>query len=189
MGEARALNDRLQEMLDHHDIRNLLSTYCHGCDRGDGAMMAGVYAEGSWDDHGRYKGTGQGFTEQVMRQFIDEGARCVHLLGQALIEVNDNRAAAESYFLATIFTKDAHGEEVLTLLGGRYIDTLQRDAEGWKIKSRVAVRDWSRKLDATIDPLANDNFVEGKMSGDDPSYAALNLQHSGLQSWLAGRRS
>jgi len=41
MGE---LDSRFQELWDHHEIRQLLATYCHGCDRADEAEMASVYA-------------------------------------------------------------------------------------------------------------------------------------------------
>jgi SnoaL-like domain len=185
MSDSRTREQRIQEMLDHHDIRTLLSTYCHACDRGDGAMMSGVYAPVSWDDHGLYKGSGQGFTRSVMQRFADDEARCVHLLGQALIRVSGDQAGAESYFLATILDRDSKGAEQVTLLGGRYVDSLERLENGWKIKSRVVIRDWSRRLDGKTDPLANDNFAEGRLSGDDLSYSALSLEHSGLRSWLA----
>ena len=46
------MDPRLQEMLDHYEIRKTLAEYCHGCDRCDEPRMAGVYAEGGFDDHG-----------------------------------------------------------------------------------------------------------------------------------------
>jgi SnoaL-like domain len=185
---ASTLDSRLQEMLDHHDIRKLLNIYCHGCDRGDGAMMHSVYAEDSWDDHGRYKGKGKDFTETVMRSFADGGTKCVHLLGQSLINVTGDRAGAETYFLASILNKDAQEGERITLLAGRYVDVLERSSDGWKIKDRLVVRDWSRDLAAGADPLAHDNFSEAKLSGEDASYKALGFEHSGLHAWLTSRQ-
>jgi hypothetical protein len=188
MNGTSTLDGRLQEMLDYHDIRKLLNTYCHGCDRGDGAMMHSVYAEDSWDDHGRYKGKGKDFTETVMRSFADGNTKCVHLLGQSLINVTGDRAGAETYFLATILNKDAQQGERITLLAGRYVDVLERTSDGWKIKDRLVVRDWSRDLAAGADPLAHDNFSEAKLSGEDASYKALGFEHSGLHAWLASRQ-
>jgi hypothetical protein len=187
MTSAAIPNSRLQEMLDYHDIRKLLNTYCHGCDRGDGAMMHSVYAEDSWDDHGRYKGKGKDFTETVMRSFADGNTKCVHLLGQSMINVSGDRAGAETYFLATILNKDAQQGERITLLAGRYVDVLERSSDGWKIKDRLVVRDWSRDLAAGADPLAHDNFSEAKLSGEDASYQALGFEHSGLHAWLTSR--
>jgi hypothetical protein len=188
MTNASTLDSRLQEMLDHHDIRKLLNIYCHGCDRGDGAMMHSVYAEDSWDDHGLYKGKGRDFTETVMRSFADGDTRCIHLLGQSLISVTGDQAGAETYFLASILNKDPEGRELITLLAGRYVDTLERCADGWKIKDRLVVRDWSRALEAEADPLAHHNFAEAKLSGEDPSYKTLGIEHSGLHAWLTGRQ-
>jgi len=56
----------LQEIVDHHEIRKLLSVYCHGCDRGDEHRMASVYLEDAGDDHGPYKGPGKGLVKRVM---------------------------------------------------------------------------------------------------------------------------
>ncbi len=178
------MNDRLRDLLDHHEIRKLLSLYCHGCDRGDGPMMAGVYAEESWDNHGRYKGPGREFTQSVMKSFADDGFVCSHLLGQSLINVSGDVAGAETYFLATILQKEEKAGEILTLLGGRYIDTLRREQDGWRIAKRVCVRDWSRTLDIKEDRLKHDNFVSGELSGQDPSYDVLGFRHPGLRSWL-----
>ena len=53
------MDSRLQEMLDHYEIRKTLALYCHACDRADEAMMAGVYTgEDSFDDHGHVKAPG-----------------------------------------------------------------------------------------------------------------------------------
>lgn len=181
---SRDMNDRLRELVDHHEIRKLLSLYCHGCDRGDGAMMAGVYANESWDDHGQYKGSGREFARRVMESFADHGSRCSHVLGQSLINVSGDVAGAETYFLATIIQRDEKDQETLTLLGGRYIDTLHRVQDNWRIKKRVCVRDWSRTLDIKDDRLKHDNFVAGALSDQDPSYGALGFTHPGLRDWL-----
>jgi len=39
----------------------------------------------------------------------------------------DERAGAETYFIATLFADTAEGER-MTQLGGRYVDTLVREA-------------------------------------------------------------
>ena len=65
------------------------------------------------------------------------------------------------------------------LLSGRYVDTLRRENGAWKIAKRTCVRDWSMSLDSEKDWLENSNFVEGRMSGQDPSYEALGLEAPG----------
>ena len=84
-------------------------------------------------------------------------------------------AGAETNFLAAIFRNDANEAETVTLLDGRYVDTLVREREGWKITNRVVVRDWSRRLESSVDPLVHDNFVMGQLSQQDLSYSVLGL--------------
>jgi SnoaL-like domain len=180
MNERQENSRILEEIIDHHEIRKILSTYCHGCDRGDAPRMASVYAEDSWDDHGQYKGPGRAFATHVIKSTVDHDLRVNHLLGQSQIKVIGTDAGAETYFIATLFEKDDQGKELMTLLGGRYVDTLVRGAGGWQIKHRICIRDWSRTLSDTTDRLADDNFVKGLLSGDDPSYAVLGLTHPGM---------
>jgi SnoaL-like domain len=170
----------LQEIIDHHEIRKLLNVYSHGCDRGDTHRMASVYLEDAWDDHGTYKGFGKGFVKQVMGNLAGEKQKLVHLLGQSLIEVRGDEAGAETYFMASNGKTNEGGREVVHLLSGRYVDTLRRENGAWKIAKRICVRDWSMSLDVEKDWLENSNFVEGRMSGQDPSYEVLGLEHPGL---------
>jgi SnoaL-like domain len=170
----------LQEIVDHHEIRKLLSVYCHGCDRGDQHRMAGVYLEEAWDDHGTYKGSGKGFAKQVMSNLASQRQKLVHLLGQSLIDVNGDEAGAETYFLASNVKADKDGHDVVHLLSGRYVDTLRRENGQWKIAKRICVREWSMSIDKEEDWLEHSNFVDSRMSGEDPSYAVLGLTHPGL---------
>jgi hypothetical protein len=168
-------NASLQEIIDHHEIRKLLSTYCHACDRADWARMRDVYGKDSWDDHGTYRGPGRDFPKVVMETLAASGGRYSHLLGQSQIRSNGNSGGAETYFIATICEKNEHSQEVITLLGGRYVDTFVREGDQWKIDQRICVRDWSYMLDVKEDPLRNHGFVLGLLSKQDPSYAALGL--------------
>ena len=171
----------LQEIMDYHQIRKMLCVYCHGCDRGDGPRMRSVYGEDSWDDHGSvYRGPGLDFAEWSNKTLAKTGMRVSHILGQSQINVTGNQAGAETYFQATICGKEENGEDTLTLMGGRYVDNLIRDKGKWKINKRICVRDWSITLDVKMDSLRYQDFVQGQLSGEDPSYEALGLVHPGF---------
>jgi len=170
--------DRLQELLDYHDIRNLLAEYCHGCDRLDFAEMAGTYLEDSWDDHGPRKMPGKAFARATILDAEAISNMCNHNLGQSSIKLNGDEAGAETYFIANLRANGKAGGEVLRQIGGRYIDQLQRTAEGWKVKHRICLRDWSFEIKIE-DWLAGMGFAEGGRTGDDPSYAVLGRRHSG----------
>jgi SnoaL-like domain len=168
----------LLELVDHHEIRKLIAIYAHGCDRGDGDMMASVYATPSRDAHGLFGGDGKDFTAMVMQQIVTHNITFFHTIGQSLIKVSGDAAGAETYFIASGRLTPEAAPEVVNLMGGRYVDQLVREKGQWKVKERICVRDWSISLDAKRDWL--EGFVQGQMSGDDPSYSVLGLRHSGL---------
>ena len=175
---------RLQELLDHHDIRQLLATYCHGCDRMDEVEMASTYAEDSWDDHGPRKMPGRQFSIETVGEALATTTVVSHQLGQSLIRVNGDEAGAETYFIATLMYPPKDGVETLNQLGGRYVDTLVREHGKWLIKSRICIREWSVSQPIAGDWLGQAGFVETQRGQADPSYAALGLAHSG-NPWLA----
>lgn len=174
------MDPRLQELLDHHEIRQLLATYCHGCDRADAVQMASVYCEESWDDHGPNKCDGKQFAHKMTREILETTSLCSHQLGQSLIRVNGDKAAAETYFVATVKYPRSDGPEKMNQLGGRYVDTLQREAGAWKISKRICVREWSITHRIEADWLEGAGFVGPAPSQADPSYQALGMAHSGI---------
>jgi len=170
--------DRLQELLDYHDIRNLLAEYCHGCDRFDYEEMAGTYLEDSWDDHGRHKMPGREFTHAVMIEGRELASMLNHNLGQSSIRLDGDEAGAETYFIANLCVPGGNGEDKFCQIGGRYVDRLLRTKNGWKIKHRICVKDWSFRI--TLDDWnAQDPWIRGQASQQDPSYAVLGRTHSG----------
>ena len=174
---------RLQEMWDHHEIRQLLATYCHGCDRGDEVEMASTYAPDSWDDHGTRKMEGRRFSIETVEESLRTTNLVSHQLGQSLIRVDGDTAGAETYYIATLLYPGENGSETIGQLGGRYVDTLAREKGKWLIKDRVCVREWSHSHPVTGDWLAEAGFAGMHRSQDDPSYARLGLTHSG-NPWL-----
>jgi hypothetical protein len=169
---------KLQAMLDHYEITQVLVEYCHGCDRADGEHMASVYAEESWDDHGHYKGDGKQFAREAVVN-IATLRTCHHQLGQSLIKVDGDRAGAETYFIASLRMPTPEGGEILNQISGRYVDVLERIDGAWKVKHRTCVRDWSISLPVIDNWQDGVPFVEGQTSGDDVSYAVLGIRHSG----------
>lgn len=178
------MDPRLQDMLDHHEIRQLLATYCHGCDRGDEVEMAGTYSAESWDDHGPRKMEGRRFSIETIEESLRTTKLVSHLLGQSLIQVAGDSAGAETYFIATVVYPGRNGmADVFNQLGGRYVDTLARENGAWKIAKRICVREWSISHPTERDWLAGKGFAEARRDGADPSYAALGLIHAG-NPWL-----
>ena len=174
---------RLQELLDHHDIGQLLASYCHGCDRMDEVAMAATYAEDSWDDHGPRKMPGKRFAIETIAEALETTTVVSHQLGQSLIRLDGDAAAAETYFIATLMYPPKDGVDTLNQLGGRYVDRLVREGGAWRIKSRICVREWSVSQPVAGDWLGRAGFFPTQRGQADVSYAALGMTHSG-NPWL-----
>jgi hypothetical protein len=178
------MDPRLQDVIDHHEIRQLLAAYCHGCDRGDEVEMAGTYAADSWDDHGPRKMEGRRFSIETVEESLRTTKLVSHMLGQSFIKVEGDAAGAETYFIATVVYPGSDGAvDTLNQLGGRYVDRLVREDGLWRIKERICVREWSISHPLERDWLAGRGFVETRRGPEDHSYRALGLAHSG-NPWL-----
>jgi SnoaL-like domain len=179
------MDPRLQEMLDHYEIRKTLSEYCNGADRVDEVRMASVYAEDSFDDHGYHKLTGAEFGPVMAAAIAESSDSMYHLLGQSLIAVDGGTAGAETYFIAVALSTRADGVRECSQLGGRFVDKLVQEDGHWKIKNRVVVRDWTIALPIETDWDGALALTPGLRTQDDPSFAALGTVHSGEPTLLA----
>jgi hypothetical protein len=175
------MDPRLQEMLDHYEIRKTLSEYCQGCDRCDEPRMGSVYAEDSFDDHGNFRAPGQEYVRLMTAEVLATTTSLAHLLGQSLIRVDGDEAGAETYFLAVLRTPREGGGETCHQLGGRFVDRLSRTDGVWRIKHRTVVRDWSISLPVEQDWVAENGLRDGARSDDDPAFAALRRAHGGVR--------
>lgn len=174
------MDPRLQEIIDHHEIRKLLAEYCNACDRCDQPRMAAVYCDDSWDDHGRdHSGRGVDFAASIMSGMRHNNS-CSHLLGQSIVTIDGDSAGAETYFLAVIRSGGDGETEMLHQLGGRYVDRLEREGGAWKIRHRTAVRDWSITLPMEQDWIGTQGLKEGRRTNGDLCFAALGFAHSGV---------
>lgn len=175
------MDERLQEMLDHYEIRKTLSEYCQGSDRCDREQMGSVYAQDSWDDHGHIKAPGNEFAEKMSAQIRETSLSMYHLLGQSIVTVSGDTAGAETYFLAASQVPDGDGGITTNQLGGRFVDKLQREGGRWLIKHRVVVRDWSLTFPGQQPWEPTLALTPGERSNADPVFAALGRVHSGPQ--------
>ena len=172
------MDPRLQEMLDHHEIRKALALYCHACDRGDEKLMASVYSgEDSFDDHGLVQAPGPEYAA-IMSGNIRERTDAVwHVLGQSMIVVDGDTAGAETFFLGFMRLKPIDGISKLNQLAGRFVDKLVRIDGAWKIKHRTCVRDTSVTLTVTEDMQAGYGLKPGTRDASDLGVALIGIAH------------
>ena len=172
------MDARLQEMLDHHEIRKTLAAYCTGCDRLDAGLMHSVYAADSFDNHGRNALPGHEFVDLISADIESTTEVMFHLLGQSLIHVTGDEAGAETYFFAVSRERDNSGALVSNQLGGRFIDKLVREDGCWKIRRRDVVREWTMSQPVEAEWMPATRIQPGRRSGADLVYAALGLTRS-----------
>jgi hypothetical protein len=159
----------IQRLLDEREIRDVLARYCRGVDRADEALVASVYHPDAVDDHGVFRGSGAEFARLIgptMKQTCDASQ---HFLGQSSIEIQGDRAHAETYVIAVHRRGD--GEDVqLETFGARYLDRLSRRAGEWRIDERVVVNEWSRLDRRVTEPALAAQLPHGLRSPDDLAY-------------------
>jgi hypothetical protein len=139
--------------------------------------MASVYARESWDDHGIMKAPGDEFSQAMCKMAGETTETLAHSLGQSLITVNGDEAGAETYFIAVAHDTRPDGTRMCNQLGGRFVDRLVREDGRWKVKHRIAVRDWSVAVPLTHDWDSSNTLTPGARSDADPSYAVLGTRH------------
>lgn len=175
------MDPRIQEMLDHYEIRKTLAAYCHACDRADEAAMAGVYAGAdSFDDHGHVKASGPEYARIMTGLILERTESISHILGQSLIKVNGDTAGAETCFLAFMRIPGQSGAPPrMNQLVGRFVDRLERIDGEWKIRHRTCVRDTSMMSHIERDDYAAYGFVQGTRDGTDLGGALIGIVHTG----------
>jgi len=175
------IDARLQEMLDHYEIRKTLALYCHACDRADEALMASVYTgEDSFDDHGHVKAPGPEYAKAMTKLVLDRTEAISHILGQSLITVDGDKAGAETFFVAFMrLPASDSGPARMNQLIGRFVDRLERIDGTWKIRHRTCLRDTSMTTFIDRDDYAAYGFVEATRDASDLGGALLGLAHKG----------
>lgn len=159
----------IRRLIDRIAIEEVLARYCRGIDRCDADELARVFAPDARIDYGDgAKPPG----ETIAGLMAGLGAMTLthHSIGNVICEIDADRARCETYCTALhILSSD---EEMV--VGGRYLDTLTKNAGEWRIAQRLYIMDWNRQGPATMqvagglyDTLAR----RGARHPHDPSYA------------------
>ena len=167
------MDPRLQALIDRQDILDVLHQYAHACDRSDEPRIADVYHPEARDNHGQYDGPGREFAKIVCDGNAERDTMS-HLMGQSQIKIFGDEAGAETYFNATL-SRIEDGERYIDMMGGRYIDKLERRDGQWRIADRICTCEWSFTSKVENEWQRDGGFVCGTFDKSDPSYAFLRL--------------
>jgi hypothetical protein len=167
------MDPKLQALIDRQDILDVMHQYAHACDRSDEPRIADVYHPEAQDNHGLYNGPGKKFAKVVCDSNAEHDTMS-HLMGQSQIKIDGDKAGAETYFNATIARMDGD-VRYIDMMGGRYVDTLQRRDGQWRISDRVCTCEWSMTLRVESEWQRDAGFVCGTYDKSDVSYPVLGL--------------
>jgi SnoaL-like protein len=144
-----APTEELKAFLHREKIRDCVARLARGEDRRSAEAITACYWPDSATDFGIYKGT---FKEYLA--WVVPGAPAVlvtqHFLGQSLIDLKGDSARVETHVIA-YHRINMGQEERDSVLGGRYLDQMQRRGVEWRIAQRTMLYDWSQDFGLSID--------------------------------------
>jgi hypothetical protein len=141
--------DELQALLDRERIRERIALLARGEDRRDGGLVSAAFWPDASVDFGMFHG---GFAEYLA--WVVPGSAAIpvtqHVLGQSVIDLRGTTALAETHVLA-YHRIDMGEQERDVVLGGRYLDRLEKRADAWRIAKRTMLYDWHQDLGVSAD--------------------------------------
>lgn len=141
----------LRDYAARRAITKLLYSYMRAQDRLLPDLHRSVFTEDAYVDCGHFKGPAARFVD-FAQGFLGELKFSQHLIGQADIDIDGDRAAGEVYFIAQHRIVEDGAEKDL-FVAGRYVDEYRCRSGAWKIWRRCELVDWVR-----TDP-ATDSFI------------------------------
>ena len=120
-------------------ILDCLIRYARGMDRLDRELVRSAYHEDAIDDHGGYVAGVEDFLDWAFTYHAAQ-VRHQHYLGNHTVDVDGDVAHAETYY--TFVGTDRDETKPIEIVGGRYLDRMDRRAEQWAIAARVCVEEW-----------------------------------------------
>ena len=173
------MNKELETLIDKQAIQEVLVRYCRGVDRCDMKMLKSAYWPDATDDHGSFSGNAMAFAEYLIPA-LKKMSRTMHFIGNVFIELEGQSARVETYCIAhhlspgdVGLTEDGELTEREMIVGGRYLDRMQKRHGTWRIFERVYVMDWNQNAHSTAQwqgGLYSQLKTRGERYPDDPWY-------------------
>ncbi len=158
----------VQLLLDKQAIGELSYRYMRGLDRLDRELLTSVFWEDAYCEYGFMNGSPALFIDYALAALQDHSANH-HMVGNLLIEVEDEQAFGEVYFNA-YHKVPAEQSFDDVIIAGRYLDRYEKRGGEWKFAYRSERVDFSHSR-PTNDPyfaMAPDSLFGSR--GDDAVY-------------------
>lgn len=173
--DVRYLQDRLA-------ILDCVNSQARGHDRHDVELMTRVYFDDAIDEHGPNVIVGPEYGEWANETHSAVFEDHLHNITTHTCEIDGDVAHCESYVLGALRGSDGSS---VTLIGGRYLDRLERREGEWRIALRRCTIEWTMSGDATLLHVgAFKGFVKGTWDRSDLSYARpMELDAEPVERW------
>lgn len=165
------LTEELTAFLEREKIRDCIVRLARGEDRRDAQAISASYWPDSRTDYGVFAGN---FDEYLAWVVPGEPAiiDTQHVLGQSLIDLKGGAALVETHVVA-YHRLNTGEEERDTVIGGRYLDRIEKRGGEWRIAQRTMLYDWYQDHGRSIDwgqgvmglPFSADHYT-GRAVGD-----------------------
>jgi hypothetical protein len=168
-----ALTREVERLRAAEAVRERVHGFTRALDRLDRDLLVAQFWPDAEVDYGVfYRGRVDGFVAVAMG-FQGAMRDTQHLVGNVQVQVDGDRAAAESYVHAHHVI--VQGDDLVQLMvGARYLDRFERRGAEWRIAFRTEVIDWGRWLPVPERWFEqNSELPKGRRDRDDLSYRYL----------------
>lgn len=155
-----ALAREVDQLRSENTIRKRLLTYARGIDRRNQGDIAQVFWPEADCHYGMFRGTAGEFCGEILGWLENSGMDLTsHMIGNIIVDLNGDRAFAESYLTAYHRLKGKFGALTDCIVGARYVDEFERRNGEWRIAKRKLIYDWFREFERS------GRFSDGAMVG------------------------
>ena len=137
----------LREAVAKQKIADILTRYSRGIDRCDIDTLSAVFWPDATTDYGSGRQNAQDWARATVAA-LKGMHRTQHAISNILIDIDGDTARAETYCQA-YHEIDGPSGRVEMVVGGRYLDRLERRNGAWRIADRTYVMDWNRNIPST----------------------------------------
>ena len=161
----------LEQLCDERDIREVLTRYCRATDRCDAELLRSVYWPDATDDHVVFSGNAMEYVDYSVPMLKQHTRATLHSLSNIWIKLDGDTALVESYVQAYHLLNTDTETKQEVVVGGRYLDRLERRNDEWRIAERNVVIDWEQNGAAMMSPEEIERVTApGKRDPDERSY-------------------
>ena len=142
-GDMPDLETMVRELRDRDEIGRLIRTYAHGVDRRDWSLVRSCFSDDAEAQGSRSTGPIEPYLA-ALRPGVEFYPTTMHFMGNQLIELDGDTARVETYAVAYHWKDEVAGTDhpENLVVGVRYLDTLERRHDGWRITRRQVAPDW-----------------------------------------------